>query len=175
MLSLNRKLSSVTSNQTELSLPAFAYPYRSGVKGGMLAGLAMIVFALISAIANHTSIWLPINLIGSTLIPDLRGASIDVLSQFNAAGLIAGLALHMLISIGLGFIFALILPTLPGSPIVWAIAISTWLWLTVSQILQLINPAMTAQIDLVSFFFAHVAYGLVLGSWIAHTPKVHVN
>src|SRR5512136_2915584 len=80
----------------------------------------------------------------------------------------------MALSIALGLIFALLLPTLPGSPLFWAIIIGPLLWgLASVLILPLLNPVMAQDVDHLSFFVAHVVYSLVLGWWIARTPKVH--
>lgn len=158
----------------ELSVPAWVYPYRAGIVGGAWGGVAMIAVALIYGLSSGQGIWLPVNLIGATIIRDLQVASLEQLSDFNAIALIVGLTLHMAIAIGLGLIFALILPTFPGSPFIWAIIIGPLLWGLVSiLILPLVNPVMAQYVDHLSFFVAHMAYSIVLGWWIARTPKVH--
>jgi hypothetical protein len=158
----------------ELSVPAWVYPYRAGIVGGAWGGLAMIAVAAIYGISSGQGVWLPVNLIGATLVRNLQTASFEQLTAFNAVALIVGLTLHMALSIGLGLILALLLPTLPGSPLLWAIIIGPLLWgLASVLILPLLNPVMAQYVDHLSFFVAHVAYSLVLGWWIARTPKVH--
>ena len=175
MLSVDHKLLGASSNQVEESVPALVYPYRAGLTGGALGGIAMAAVAIMYGILSGRGIWLPINLIGATLIRDLQGASLATLSQFNADALIAALFLHIAISIGLGLVFALLLPTLPGSPVVWSLAIGWLLWLLASLIVQLLNPIMVATVDVPSLWLAHLAYGLALGRWIARTPKIRVE
>ena len=159
----------------ELSVPAWVYPYRVGLIGGLCGGLAMVVVALVYG-ELHGSVWLPVNLIGATLVRSLQTASLEQLSQFNAAGFAAGLSLHVGLSIGLGLVFALLLPTLPGPVLVWSVVIGSGLWILASLLtLPLLNPVMDVYVDRGSFFVAHVAYGFVLGLWIRRSPKIHVR
>jgi hypothetical protein len=170
----DRETSYVPVPQEELSVPAWVYPYRLGLSGGALGGVAMIVVALIYG-WQHSSIWLPVNLIGATIVRDLQSASPAELSNFNLAAFTAGLALHLIMSVGLGLLFALILPTFPGPVIIWSLTIGPALWVLASLlILPTLNPVMNQYVDRPSFFAAHFAYGLVLGLWFKRAHKVHV-
>ena len=174
MSQVGPKLPHAPTQAEELSVPAWVYPYRAGIVGGAWGGLAMIAVAAIYGISSGKGVWLPVNFIGATLVRDLQIAPLEQLAAFRADTLIVGLALHMALSIGLGLIFALLLPTLPGSALFWAIIIGPLLWgLASVLILPLLNPAMAQSVDHLSFFAAHVVYSLVLGWWIARTPKVH--
>jgi hypothetical protein len=176
MFHVDRKSLRPSAEQVEESVPALVYPYRVGLTGGALGGLAMIAVAIMYGIVSGRGFWLPVNLIGATLIRDLQGASLGTLSQFNVAALIAGLLLHTAISIGLGFVFAVLLPTLPGSPLIWSLPIGTLLWSLAGLIaLPLLNPIMVGTVDVPSFLIAHLGYGLVLGGWIARTPKIQAE
>ncbi len=155
------------------AVPDMVYPYRVGLVGGLWGGLAMVGVAALYGFSSGYGPWLPVNLIGATLVRSLQAASLDRLMQFDAAALIAGLALHAALSIGLGLLFALLLPTMPGSPIAWSIVVGPLLWTLVSVlILPMINPVMAQHVDHTSFLIAHVVYSLVLGWQIARTPKV---
>lgn len=124
---------------------------------------------------QHGSLWLPVNLIGATLVRNLQTASLAELSQFNLAALLAGLGLHLIMSVGLGFVFALLLPTLPGPVLLWSLTIGPALWVLASLLtLPLIDPVMNQYVDRPSFFAAHFAYGLILGLWFTRARKVHV-
>ena len=147
----------------ELSVPVMVYPYTVGLSGGALGGLAMVGVALLYGVISGYGVWLPVNLIGATIVRDLQGASIETLSQFNAAAFVAGLLLHAALSIGLGMIFALLLPTMPGPPIIWSLT------------LPLLNPVMEQHVEKLSFFIAHLVYGIVLGWYVARQPKIHVQ
>jgi hypothetical protein len=173
MSQIDPELQSTPAAAEELSVPAWVYPYRAGIIGGFLGGVAMIAVAVIYGLSSGRGVWLPVNLIGATMVQELQIAPLEQLSAFNPIALIIGLTLHMALSIGLGFIFALVLPTFPGSPLLWAIIIGPLLWALASVlILPLLNPVMAQNVDHLSFFVAHVVYSIVLGLWIARTPKV---
>jgi hypothetical protein len=70
----------------------------------------------------------------------------------------------------------LLLPTLPGTPVIWAITVGPLLWVVATVItLPLINPLGERIIDWPSFIVAHLAYGLVLGFIVVRTPKVRAR
>lgn len=174
MLRADRGPSTAAAPADELSVPAWVYPYRLGLSGGALGGLMMIGVALVYG-WQHNSLWLPVNLIGATLVRHLQTASLAELSAFNLAALLAGLALHMILSVGLGLVFALLLPTLPGPVLLWSLTVGPALWVLASLLaLPLIDPVMNQYVDRPSFFAAHFAYGLILGLWFMRTHKVHV-
>jgi hypothetical protein len=174
MSPVNREPVSMAAPREELSLPAWSYPYRLGLSGGALGGLAMIAVALLYGV-QHGSLWLPVNLIGATVVRDLQTASLAELSAFNLPALIAGVTLHLAMSVGLGFLFALLLPTLPGPVLIWSLTIGPALWVLASLLtLPLINPVMNQYVDRPSFFAAHFAYGLILGLWFTRARKVHI-
>jgi hypothetical protein len=149
VLHIDHKSLRSSSTPVAESVPALVYPYRAGLIGGALGGLAMIAVAF------------------------AFGAPPAALTQLSAAALAGALLLHAAISMGLGFVFALLLPTLPGSPILWSLPIGTLLWsLAGLMTLTLLSPLMADAISTPSFLAAHLAYGLVLGGWIARTPRV---
>lgn len=154
-------------------VPATVYPYSAGVYGGLLGGLAMIPVALGYGLASGHGIWYPVNLIAATLIRSWQQQAPEELSQFSGLGLFIGLAIHIIMSTGLGLLFAILLPTLPGRPLYWAFLVGPILWFgAVYAGLPLFNPVMARNVDLVSFALANLLYSLVLGTWVARTPKV---
>jgi len=165
-----------TSNRDEnLSVPSHVYPIRAGVVGGALGGVAMALAALAYGAIWLGSAWMPVNVIAATFLRDLQGATPDQLAQFNATALIVGTVMHAILSIGLGTLFALLLPTLPGSPLFWALTVGSLLWVIATVItLPLLNPLGARVIDWPSFIVAHLAYGLVMGLYVARTEKVPV-
>lgn len=159
-----------------LGVPAEVYPYSAGVVGGILGGAAMALVAIVTGLLIGRGPWYPLNLVAATIMRSLQTASPEALSQFHLTALIVGFILHMLISTGIGFLFAVLLPTLPGRPWVWSLLIGPALWFAAQfVVLPLVNPVMSTSVWLPSFFVAHLAYGLVLGAWIQHAGKVPVS
>jgi hypothetical protein len=161
------------SENKPVRIPALVYPYSAGVYGGLLGGLAMIPVALLYGVLSGRGIWYPVNLIAATLIRSWQQASPDQVAQFSVEGLAVGLAIHILMSVGLGLLFAILLPTLPGQPLIWAFLVGPILWsAAVFAGLPLLNPMMARYIDLPSFATANILYSLILGTWVARTPKI---
>ncbi|MFQ5858008.1 MAG: hypothetical protein ACE5LU_20575 [Anaerolineae bacterium] len=161
------------SASQRITVPAEVYPYRAGLVGGIVAGAVMaLVMAEWGALTGR-GVWFPVNLIAATVLRDLQAESLQMLAQFSLAGALVGTLIHFALSIGLGFLFATLLPTLPGSAFVWALIIGPILWFTAQYLaLPLVNPRMEALVHVPSFAIAHVIYSLVLGWWISRTAKI---
>ena len=72
--------------------------------------------------------------------------------------------------------FSFLLPALPGRPLFWGPVIGPLLWVGASvAALPVINPVMSANLEIISFAIANVSYGLLLGWWIDRTPMVRVS
>ena len=165
--------SELSNHEQERSVPAEVYTVRAGAIGGLLGGIAMGLVALAYGAFWRGSPWLPVNVIAATVLRDLQSANLDQLAQFNATALAVGLVLHFVLAIALGILFALLLPTLPGSPVFWAIIVGPLLWMIATVItLPLVNPLGAHVIDWPSFVGAHLAYGLVMGLYVVRTEKV---
>lgn len=163
-------------NPPATRIPATIYPYSAGISGGLKGGLAMIPVALAYGLLSGSGIWFPVNLIAATFIPAWQHASLAQLEQPSLFGLLLGLAVHLMMSVALGLIFAVMLPALPKTPIFWAFVIGPCLWGgAVYAGLPLFNPVMAKVIDLPSFALANIIYSLVLGLSMAGAPKIQAS
>lgn len=155
------------------AVSAPVYSWRDGVVGGLLGGLVMALVATLTGLVLGIGIWMPLNLVGATVVRSLQTAPPDVLAQFMPVPLIAGLVLHLLLSIGLGLAFVALLPTLPGNKIVWSLVIGAILWaIALFAVLPIVNPLMSEQVNALSFLIAHVLYSLTLGYVIDRSEPI---
>jgi len=155
-------------------IPAEIHPYSSGIKGGIVGGIAMAIVACLYGVIAYRSIWYPINLLAAAAVPSLARADLAQLTAFNGTGFIVALISHGVFSILVGLLFAVLLPMLPSrraafwgslvSPILW----SALIWAT----LRLINPALNARIDWIWFIASQVAFGMVTGYIVHHSKMV---
>lgn len=160
----------------ENRIPATIYPYSAGITGGLLGGLAMIPVALIYGLISGHGSWYTVNLIAATVIRSWQHATQAQMSQFHPDGLVIGLAIHLLTALLLGFLFAVMMPALPRTPIFWAFIIGPCLWAGAAFAgLPLFNPVMAEYVDPFSFGLANIVYSLVLGLYVARTPKISAN
>ena len=155
-------------------IPAEIHPYSSGIKGGILGGIAMAIVACLYGVIAYRSIWYPINLLAAAAVPSLARADLAQLTAFNGTGFIVGLISHGILSILVGLLFAVLLPMLPSrraafwgsliSPLLW----SALIWAT----LRLINPALNARIDWIWFIASQIAFGMTTGYVVHHSKMV---
>ncbi len=159
-----------------LGVPEYVYPISAGIYGGLLGGLAMIPFAIAYGLLSGKGIWYPLNLIAATVIRTWQQYAPEQLAAFHISGLIVGLTIHAIMSVGLGAAYATLLPTLPGRPLIWALVVGPMLWFGATFAgLPLLNPVMHNLVDWPSFALANIAYSFVLGMWVARTPKIPAN
>jgi hypothetical protein len=167
-----RWVQSLAMEEVGTAWPAEIVPYRAGIRGGLAGGGVMVGIALAYGLLSGRGIWFPVNLIGAVLIRELQGAPPEVLARFHLPALLAGLLIHGLLSALLGALYGLILPTLPGSPLAWAVIVGPLLWLAATfAILPIFNPVMARYVDWPSFALAHVAYGLTMGFIVARAAR----
>jgi hypothetical protein len=155
-------------------IPAEIHPYSSGIKGGIVGGVAMAVVACVYGVIAYRSIWYPINLLAAAALPSMAEADLAQLRAFNGTAFVVALISHGLISILVGLLFAVLLPMLPSrraafwgsltSPLLW----SALIWAT----LRLTNPALNARIDWLWFIASQVAFGLTTGYVVHHSKMV---
>lgn len=160
----------------ELIWPEWVYPYPAGILGGLLGGAAVALVGAAYGLISGIGLWAPVNLVAAVLLRDMQAQSMGTISQFNLPALMVGLIIHALMSVTLGVMFVFILPALPGRPLFWGPVIGPLLWVgAFVAALPIINPIMAANVEMVSFTIANLAYGLVLGWWIDRTPMIHME
>lgn len=156
--------------------PEWVYPYSAGVMGGLIGGMGVALVGAGYGLISGVGLWLPVNLVAAAVLRQLQLQSLGEIARFNPLALGTGLILHAGISIALGAMFSFLLPALPGRPLFWGPVIGPLLWVGASvAALPVINPVMSANLEIVSFAIANALYGLLLGWWIDRTPMVRVS
>jgi hypothetical protein len=155
-------------------IPAEIHPYSSGLKGGLVGGVAMAMVACAYGLIAHHSIWYPINLLAAAAMPSLAQADVAQLKAFNGTAFIMALIIHGLISLFVGLLFAVLLPMLPSRRAAfWGSLISPVLWTAlVWATLKLVNPLLDTRIDWLWFIASQVAFGMTTGYVIHHSRTV---
>ena len=130
-------------------IPAEIHPYSSGIKGGIVGGIAMAIVTCLYGVIAYRSIWYPINLLAAAAMPSLARADLTQLTAFNSGGFVVAVISHGLISILVGLLFSVLLPMLPSRPVAfWGSFLSPILWSgLIWPTLRLIDPALNARID----------------------------
>jgi len=154
-------------------IPAEIKPYSSGVKGGLVGAAAMAVVAVLFGIISQGSIWYPINLLAGAAIPSMATATTEQLRQFNAVALLLGTVVHLLTSILVGLLYAVMLPMFPKRAWLWAGWLVPILWSgLIASTLDVVNPALNARIDWRWFVASQLAFGVIGGYVIARSQSI---
>lgn len=147
-------------------LPVAVRPYSAGLGAGLAGGAAMAAVAVLFGILVQGSVWYPINLLAAVALPSLALADLAQLRAFNALALGLGTVVHAVLSALVGLLYAVILPTLPRHPALWAGLVAPTLWTAfVWSTLGIINPVLNARIEWAWFIASQIAFGLVTG-WV---------
>jgi hypothetical protein len=171
--SISTRHADFSEEPRDLGFPTHVYPYTAGIIGGLVGGVAMTIPALIYGFVSGYGPWYPVNLVAATVLPHMQVMTPQEFAMFDPLYLVVGTAIHLTVAAALGLVFAMLLPTLPGRPEIWALIVGPLLWFGATIIvLPNINPAMSRLLDWYSFGLANLVYGLTMGLWVAHTPKV---
>lgn len=180
-----------------LRIPEKIHPYSAGVKGGIYGGIAMTVPALVYGMVSGHGPWYPVNLlVGMVLpLPQRPDGSLDIaqLDQFHPGWLILGIVIHAVISVSLGLLYGVLLPTLPslivfwgglGAPLVRGGVVAPLLWTGASYgFMGVLNPQLrevvfvNAQPFLASpwiwFVASQFVYGVVVALVVVRSEMVY--
>lgn len=160
-----------------LRIPEKVHPYSAGAKGGIVGGFAMMVPALAyGLISKH--FWYPVNLLAGMVLqmPQLPDGSLDkaALEHFHLSWAVTAILIHATMSIGLGLMYGVLLPMLPGRPMFWGGVVAPLLWTgAIHGFMGVLNPALRDAVDWPSFIVAQFVYGIAVGWVVVRSEKVY--
>lgn len=153
--------------------PMANYTIVAGIEGGLAGGLAMMVPAALFGLFKFHSLWYAVNLLAAGGFTSWSSASDVFLSQFHIEGLVAGLTIHVALSILMGLLFGAMLPMYPRYPILTAGFMFPLLWSGLAySVMNIVSPIMNERIDWLWFIPSQVAFGLVAGFVVNLRVKV---
>ncbi|HQU44880.1 MAG TPA: hypothetical protein PK867_18845 [Pirellulales bacterium] len=150
-----------------LRLPERVHPISAGVKGGIVGGLVMPLPALAYGVLSGHSLWYPVNLLAGMVLPGIDQATTERLEQFDAVLLVVAVVIHAVMSLVLGMIYGVLMPTLPNipKPLAWGALLAPMLWTGVSFLLMgAVNPLLKQGVDWPWFIASQFIFGVILAS-----------
>lgn len=155
-------------------VPETIRPYSSGLWGGLAGGAAMAALACLYGLVAQHSIWYPVNLLSGVVIPGVGTTSLEYLRQFHMGPFLAASAGHIVISILVGIVYAVMLPMFPKFAPFWAGILMPLFWSgLVATTLNVINPAMNSRISWPWFVACQLGFGIVGGFVIARSTSIN--
>ncbi len=158
-------------------LPVEVHPYSAGLLGGLAGAVAMAAVALVYGMLAYDSVWYPINLLAAVAVPSFSRASVQQLGGFSGLGLGVAAVIHLITSLFMGLLYAVILPMLPArrGPI-WGGLLGPLLWSGLLwALLGVIDPLLSDRIDWRWFIASQVAFGLVVGVVLARSKWIETR
>ncbi|HVX10067.1 MAG TPA: hypothetical protein VHC22_02590 [Pirellulales bacterium] len=150
-----------------LRLPERVHPISAGVKGGIVGGLIMPLPALTYGALSGHGIWYPVNLLAGMVFPGIDEAPAAQLETFSPGLLLVALVIHAVMSVVLGLIYGVLMPTLPDipKPLAWGALLAPMLWTGASFVLMAsVNPLLKRGGDWPWFIASQFIFGVILAS-----------
>jgi hypothetical protein len=145
--------------------------------GGVVGGAVMALPAVLWAAASGRGFWYPVNLLAGMILPGLGNLEGADLRSFHASWFWAASALHAVLSICFGVLFALVtprLPPLPG-PIAWGGLILPLVWTGVSYgLMGVVNPVLQDRVDWAWFIVSQFVFGVAAAVVVLRSETVHI-
>jgi hypothetical protein len=146
-------------------LPLKVHPVSAGIKGGIVGGIVMPVPALLWSLYTGHGIWYPLNLLAGMVLPGVGTMASAELEQFHLSLLLPGLSIHIFLSIIVGLIYGVLLPTLPPvpRPIAWGGLLMPILWSGASYIVvNVVNPLLAPEVNWPWFVVSQFVFGITM-------------
>ena len=147
-----------------LRLPTKVHPVSAGVKGGIVGGLVMPLPALAYGYFSGHGIWWPVNLLAGMVLPYVDAMNIAELEKFHPTLLVVGVTIHVVVSLIMGLMYGVLMPTLPNipKPLAWGALLMPLLWIAVSFVaLGQMNPGVREGIEWPWFVLSQLVFGVV--------------
>ncbi len=154
-------------------IPVEIHPYSAGIAGGVAGGIAMALVAMAFGLYAENSIWYPVNLLASVMLPSLDASNLPQLTRFHGTALFAALFMHALLSVMVGAVYGSLLPMLPRRPLLWAGIFAPLMWSGAIWVcLAIVSPALDQHINWAWFIASQFAFGVVAGWVISRAEPV---
>jgi hypothetical protein len=148
-----------------LRLPEQVHPTSAGLKGGLVGALAMPLPALAWGFLSGHGPWYPANLLAGMVLPGVGGMSVPELEQLQPTLLVVALVIHVAMSVVIGLVFGVLLPTLPEvpPPIAWGGLLMPVLWTGVSYVaMRAADPALSTMVNWPWFIVSQFVFGITM-------------
>lgn len=159
-------------------LPEKVHPVSAGIKGGILGGVLMALTALVWGVWSGNGIWFPVNLLAGLVSPGVDELPPERLREFHLGWLAIGIVLHAAMSVGLGLIYGVILPTLPpvpGGPLLFGGVILPLLWTGASYgMMGIVNPVLNDHVVWRWYVASQLVYGVTASIVIMLSEKIPI-
>jgi hypothetical protein len=146
-------------------LPQDVHPVSAGIKGGIVGCAVMPVPALLWSLLSGHGFFYPVNLLAGMVLPGVGKMDVSDLKQFQPSLLLVAIVIHVTMSVVLGLIYGVLLPTLPSvpRPIAWGGLLMPLLWTGASYVaMKVVNPALPGKVSWPWFLLSQLVFGITM-------------
>ena len=117
-----------------MRMPEQVHPLSAGIKGGIVGGIVMPLPALTYGLLSGHGLWYPVNLLAGMVLPGVGTMSVAELQEFQMPLFLIAGVIHVAMSLMLGLIYGVLLPTLPDvpKPLAWGGLLMPLVWTAAS-------------------------------------------
>jgi hypothetical protein len=154
-------------------LPLRVHPYSAGIKGGIAGGFVIAALAVLHGVLLHRSPWYTINLLAAVGMASLATASAATLAAFSLKAFLVALMIHAVVSLLVGLLYGVLLPIVPGYPILVGGIVAPLLWSGLLWAsMNVIDPLANQRFEWRWFVLCQIAFGITAGVVVARTEKI---
>ncbi len=157
-------------------LPESVHPISAGIKGGLVGGVVMPVPALLWGVFSGHGVWFPVNLLAGMVLPGVGDRNPAELEDFRLPLLLAAVVIHVVMSLVVGLIYGVLMPTLPAipRPIAWGGVLMPIVWTGASYAaMQAVNPELPAQVNWPWFIVSQFVFGITMPAVVLGAKRLH--
>ncbi len=157
-------------------LPEAVHPISAGVKGGLVGGAVMPIPALLWGLLSGKGFWFPVNLLAGMVVPSVGNMDPSELGQLHWSLTLAAIVIHIVMSVVIGLIYGVLLPTLPvvPRPIAWGGLLMPILWTAASYLaMRVVNPALPEQVSWPWFILSQFVFGITMPAVVLGVHRLH--
>jgi hypothetical protein len=146
-------------------LPQDVHPTSAGLWGGLVGGAVMPVPALLWGLVSGHGPWYPVNLLAGMVLPGVGQMTVQDLMEFHASLLLVALVIHVAMSVVIGLVYGVLMPTLPEvpRPIAWGGLLMPILWTGASYLaMRVVSPALPGKVHWAWFLVSQFVFGITM-------------
>ena len=158
-----------------LRLPMEIHPISAGIRGGIVGGLVMPIPAFAYGIISGHGIWYPVNMLTGMVLPGVELMTPAKLEEFQLVLLLLAIFIHGVMSVVLGLVYGVLLPTLPPipKPLAWGGLLMPLLWSSVSFVMMgSVNPVLAEGVDWSWFIASQFVFGIMVAFVFMNSSSV---
>jgi hypothetical protein len=152
-------------------------PLRAGLIAGVAGGVLMPVPALLWGLLSGNGVWYPANLLAGMVLTKLDALPLSELKQLHTEWLAIAVAIHAVMSLGIGLIFGMVLPRLKPipTPVVWGGLLMPLLWTAVSYgLMGVVNPLLQERVDWPWFIVSQFIFGMLAAIVVIRSEVIYI-